>query len=419
MSNWQKPGSKSPKKHKEKRGAGAVLLALLLILAFVAGAFAFFRQPDSAPKSGSIPQVSIVDGKADFNPRCDSLHVAVDKAIASQNLIVSDVNREAKEALRQRNEGKILWNARSILIEGSGDGAAARLKRALEESIKASGGVVLAMEADHYHGFAVTRIDVGFEDQLGGGPLTIISDRLYIAESQKKLDNVVRPKPRGDHKGEIALIIDDFGYRQDMIGEFASLRKPFTFAVIPFKPYSKEATAKALATGHQAILHLPMEPMSGTDPAEATITVQQGMNGTQIRELIDRATASLPGIIGVNNHQGSKATSDKRTMELVMRVLRDKSMFFVDSRTSGQSVAAETARREKVKTTENDLFLDGMADTAYIKKQLRTAGDMALKMGSVTVIGHARPTTIVALREIIPELEAKGVKFVFVSQLVR
>ena len=72
-----------------------------------------------------------------------------------------------------------------------------------------------------------------------------------------------------------------------------------------------------------------------------------------------------------------------------------------------------------MKTTENDLFLDGMADVNYIKKQLRTAGEMAVRMGNVTVIGHARPTTAAALREMIPELEAKGIQFVFVSQLVR
>ena len=420
MSNRQKPDSKTKNNHKEKRGAGSVLLALLLIIAALAAVYAFFQPPDPAGRpAGAIPQVSMIDGKADYNLRCDAVHETVDKAVTAQNLTVADVQRDAKEAARQADAGKIVWNARSILIEGAGEGAAAKLKRALEESVKSAGGKVLAMEADRYHGFAVTRIDVGFEDQLGGGPLTIVSDRLYVAESARRVDAVARPKPRGEHKGEIALIIDDFGYRQDMIGEFAALRTSFTFAVIPFKPHSKEAAAKGLASGHQVMLHLPMEPVSGVDAAELPITVHQGMNETQIRDLIDRAAASLPGLVGVNNHQGSKSTADRKMMEMVMRILRDKSLFFVDSRTSGQSVAADTARREKVKTTENDMFLDGIADTAYVKKQLRAAGDMAIKMGSVTVIGHARPSTAAALREVIPELEARGIKFVFVSQLVR
>ena len=93
-------------------------------------------------------------------------------------------------------------------------------------------------------------------------------------------------------------------------------------------------------------------------------------------------------------------------------------MFFVDSRTHAKSVAADVDRQQKIKTTENDLFLDGIADVAYVKKQLRTAGEMALRQGSITVIGHARPTTAAAMREVMPELEAKGIRFVFVSQLV-
>ena len=167
------------------------------------------------------------------------------------------------------------------------------------------------------------------------------------------------------------------------------------------------------------MLHLPMEPMSGIEPSEAANTVRVGMTAGQLADLIDKATQSLPGIVGVNNHQGSKATADRRTMEAVMKVLKKKGLFFVDSRTNGRSVAAETARNEKVKTTENDIFIDGMADVAYVRKQLRAAGEMAMKVGSVTVIGHARPTTAAALREMIPELESRGIRFVFVSQLVR
>ncbi len=417
MWNWQKPGKVSKNKQKNNRGAGSIFLALLLIIAAIAGIFVFFSQPEQGKPS--VPKVAVIDGNADFNPRSDALHAIVDKTLSGQNLVVSDVQREARQVARQKNDGKISWNVRNVLIENHGGKTAENLKKTLEAALKQAGGVVLAVEPDRHHGFSVTRIDVGFEDQLGGGPLTIISDRLYVADSVKKTEAVTRQKTSTEHKGEIALIIDDFGYRQDMIAEFAALRRPFTFAVIPFKAYSKEAAAKGLASGHQVILHLPMEPFSGADPAEIPNTVHLGMNASQIRDLIDKAAASMPGLIGVNNHQGSRATADRRVMETVMRVLRDKNLFFVDSRTSGQSVAAEVARREKVKTTENDLFLDGMAEESYIKKQLRTAGDMALRMGSITVIGHARPTTAAALREMMPELEAKGIRFVFVSQLVR
>ena len=407
---------KTVKSTNSSGGAGVILLALLLVL--IGAAYMVFQEPGITPPGGASPAGAKND--VDFNSRCDTLHTVVERVLAKQNLVVSDVRQEPKEVARQKQDGKIRWNAKSTLLENSGGSSVEEIRRALELALKQSGGAVLKAEPDQYHGYSVIRLDIGFQDNLGGDPLSIISDRLYIVETARKTAVVgKRQKTNTAHKGEIALIIDDFGYRQDMIAEFAAIRRSFTFAVIPLKQFSKDAAAKGLASGHQVMLHLPMEPISGIEASEAPTTIRVGMSAAQIRELIDKSASSLPGIVGVNNHQGSKATADRGTMEAVMKDLRQKGLFFVDSRTNGRSVAAETARHEKVKTTENDLFLDGMADVNYIKKQLRTAGEMAVRMGNVTVIGHARPTTAAALREMIPELEAKGIQFVFVSQLVR
>ena len=416
---WKSQRDDKPKTKKRtgnSGGAGLILLALLIVLSSAAY-FAFQESIATPPSSGSPPDAK---NEADFHSRCDAMHAAVDKVLSAQSLLVSDVRQEQKEVNRQNQSGKIRWNAKSTLIESTDAISTEEIKRALETGLKPLAGAVIAVAPDRYHGYSVTRFDVGFQDQLGGGPLTIISDRLYVVKAERKPAAAgTRQKTNKTNKGEIAIVIDDFGYRQDMIAEFAAIRRPFTFAVIPFKAYSKDAAAKGLASGHQVMLHLPMEPMSGIEPSEAANTVRVGMNAGQLAELIDKATRSLPGIIGVNNHQGSKATADRRTMEAVMKVLKKKGLFFVDSRTNGRSVAAETARNEKVKTTENDIFIDGMADVAYVRKQLRAAGEMAMKVGSVTVIGHARPTTAAALREMIPELESRGIRFVFVSQLVR
>ncbi len=416
---WKSQKESKPQTKKNTAnnwGAGTILLALLIVL--LAAAYLVFQQTGTTPPTpGSTPGAK---DDVDFNARCDALHAVVDKVLAGQNLVVSDVQQEPKEAPRQKTEGKIRWNARNSLIESPGGVSVGSIRTALEAALKQAGGLVVKSEPDQYHGFAVTRFDIGFQDQLGGGPLSIVCDRLYLAEKPSKpIAQGNRQKTSSAHKGEIALIIDDFGYSHDMVTEFAAIRRSFTFAVIPLKQFSKDAAARGLASGHQVMLHLPMEPMSGIEASEVPTTIRVGMTATQIGEIVDKATASLPGIVGVNNHQGSKATADRATMETVLRDIRQKGLFFVDSRTNGRSVAAETARREKVKTTENDLFLDGMADPTYIKKQLRAAGDMALRLGSVTVIGHARPATVAALREMIPELEAKGIQFVFVSQLVR
>ena len=419
--------SKSPRAAKAKTknnktntsgGAGTAFLVLLLFFA-AAGAYLFFQEK-SPDKKATAPLVAAVKKDADFNARSDALHEVVDQALSLQSLVVSDVQRIEKEVPRDKEPGAIRWNSRNLLIEDSAGIGAEALKGKLADRLKAGGGLILKVEPDQYHGYSVMRLDIGFRDQLGGGPLTIITDRLYLAGVVRKpTASGPRHKANPANRGEIAIIIDDFGFRQDMINEFAAIRRPFTFAVLPFKPYSKEAATKGLASGHQVMLHLPMEPLSGIEPSEANQTIKVGMDGEQVRELIERASAGLTGIIGVNNHQGSRATADQQTMDRVMRVLKEKQLFFVDSRTHARSLAADAARRQKLKTTENDLFLDGIADVAYVKKQLRIAGEMALRMGSITVIGHARPTTAAALREVMPELEAKGIRFVFVSQLVR
>ena len=300
--------SKSRKADKPKNtnksgisgGAGLILLALLLILA--GAAYYAFQELTSGPTAKSVP-VTGSKNDADFNFRCDTLHSIVDKVVAGQSLIVSDVHQEVKTVDRRNTDGKIRWNARKILIEATDTVSPEEIRRAFEVALKPATGLVLQLEPDQYHGYAVTRIDIGFRDQLGGGPLSIVSDRLYVVEATKKpVAKGARQKTNTAHKGEIALIIDDFGYRQDMIAGFAAIRQPFTFAVIPFKQFSRDAAAKGLASGHQVILHLPMEPMSGVEETEVPITVRVGMSQDQIRELIDRATDSLPGIIGGDQH---------------------------------------------------------------------------------------------------------------------
>ena len=403
----------SRRKQSSRGGAPALVLTLVLIGIVAAGAFMYFRNgPATTPKP-----VTDKKGTADYSADCDKLHNALNQGLLDGGFVVSDSRTDNREVSRKGTDGKILWRTRSLLVNAPAGMSADVVRKYLETVVAKVGGVVYGAEQDSYSGYQTTRIDVGFKDILGGETLTLITDKIYVMEAKKSVPVGPRVKANPADKAEIALIIDDFGYKQEMIAEFAAIRKPFTWAVIPNKAYSQEAATKGLTSGHQILLHLPMEPLSGTDsePGEITVT----MTGSQIRENVEKALTTLPGVVGVNNHQGSKATADRRIMGDVIAVLKQRGLFFVDSRTSGQSVASDTARQNKIRTTDNDLFIDGMSDEAYVKKQLRSAGDMALRLGVVTIIGHARPATAAALREVIPELEAKGIRFVFVSQIVK
>ncbi len=105
-------------------------------------------------------------------------------------------------------------------------------------------------------------------------------------------------------------------------------------------------------------------------------------------------------------------------MHAVIGVLAQRSLFFIDSRTNVASVGEATARAMGVPTAARDVFLDNRADVAYSEAQLSAAAAIALRTGSAIAIGHPRPTTLEAVRAMIPRLQALGIQFVLVQDLV-
>ncbi|MBP1763995.1 MAG: protein of unknown function YibQ [Firmicutes bacterium] len=401
---------------------------LLLLVVVTAGLYYYAshkREQGSKPLPPAIEKTG--SGTViDYTEMSVRLHNAVDGHLKTQGISVGEKKEIQKETPRQGTEGLIRWRTWQVQAATPQDIPVEKLRQSLQEAAARVGGEVLNSQADHYQGRPVTRIDVGFKETLAGDAITIITDRLYIS-----LEKSLTPAPptspatpaplpaRPPGAGApMAIIIDDFGYQAEPIEMFAAINRPITFSVLPYRQYSRTAAAKGVSSGHEVVLHLPMEPMTLPEQTEKDmITVQ--MSDAQIQDIVFKALQYTPEAIGVNNHQGSRATSDRRVMQVVLSVLREKQMFFVDSRTSGQTVGAETAHQMGTRSGENELFLDNSSDIGYIKNQLRIAERMALKNGSVTVIGHARINTAAAIREMIPELEANGIRLVFVSQLVR
>ena len=131
-----------------------------------------------------------------------------------------------------------------------------------------------------------------------------------------------------------------------------------------------------------------------------------------------RALYSLPGGMGVNNHQGSKATADKDTMRVVLQELRRQKLFFVDSRTNSASVARNMAQQLGGSTARNDIFLDNSSDVQAIRQQIYKAFAMAEKNGSVIAICHARPNTAKCWEMYAAEFKRTGITFVSVTELL-
>ncbi len=219
-------------------------------------------------------------------------------------------------------------------------------------------------------------------------------------------------------KGKIGLIIDDFGYRNDEISDgFLHLDVNLTCAVIPGHVYSSSFGEKAVSRGHEVIVHMPMENV-GENRGEEEFVLRVDMKPDAVKNRVYDALDQIPEAIGMNNHQGSQATADPGVMNSVAAVLKERNKFFIDSRTTPETVAESIMNNWKVPSARRNVFLDNDHDEEKITRQLLSLVEIAERDGSAIGIGHVKQNTLNVLRKQIPELKRKGFKFEFVSNML-
>ena len=218
----------------------------------------------------------------------------------------------------------------------------------------------------------------------------------------------------------VALVIDDVGYRMDLVEEaLRDLPPSVTFAVIPFLPFSKESAERAHEAGFPVILHCPMEPEHPErwKPTQGTLTL--GLPPPEVRQILLTDLSAVPHAEGINNHMGSLATSDRPLMEAVMETLKSEGLYFLDSRTTVRTVAYETARARGVKAAFRSVFLDDADEEGAIMRQFDQLVARAGQEGMLVGIGHLRPRTIAVMAQRIPYWSGRGVDFVPLREVVR
>ena len=218
----------------------------------------------------------------------------------------------------------------------------------------------------------------------------------------------------------VAIIIDDAGYNKDKLSEFFEIKIPLTMAILPGEKYSKEIALEVMNKGYQIMLHLPMEPYGYPEIDPGSNALLTDMSGKKIRDLVKANIESVPGIYGVNNHMGSKFTENRKKMKEVLKVIKEYNLFYIDSKTSPDSIGYEVARELGIKTAERQVFIDNKDDIDYIKGQLQELINIALKDGQAIGIGHVqKEMTPRAINQMLPEFKKQGVTIVFVSELVQ
>jgi uncharacterized protein len=218
-------------------------------------------------------------------------------------------------------------------------------------------------------------------------------------------------------KARLAILMDDLGNDQAAALAIFALRLPVTVSILPFHAHSQEIARDARQHGCEVMLHLPMQSLANESPEQQEL--RPGLSPDEVRGMVEKMLDAIPQADGVNNHQGSEATADRKLMNDLMRVLKDEDVFYVDSRTTAATVAFDAARHEGVRTAfRNVPFLDDIRTKDAVKRQLRLAIEGAKQKGEAIAIGHPHSETLAALREMLPEAKNNGVQLVLVSDLV-
>ncbi len=215
----------------------------------------------------------------------------------------------------------------------------------------------------------------------------------------------------------IAIVIDDLGVDRKRSERASRLPGPLTLAWMTYANDLPHLTQAARAQGHELIIHVPMQPLSSTNPGPDVLEV--GLSTEEIRRRLLWGLSRFEGYVGINNHMGSKFTGNTAGMQVVLQELKNRGLLFLDSVTTEKSVAPELARNLDLPFAVRNIFLDNEQSVPVILGQLARAEAHARKYGSAIAIGHPHDTTIEALSQWLPTLPGKGFVLVPLTTIVK
>ena len=217
----------------------------------------------------------------------------------------------------------------------------------------------------------------------------------------------------------VAVVIDDMGVSVPHTRDILSLPRPITASFLTYGAANRKQVQEAKAKNFEVMLHVPMMPHAKADLAP--VTLSPNMSESEIKgdfiAMLDRYKGL--GMKGINNHMGSLFTEDAKSLGYVMQILKDRGLFFLDSKTTSKSVGAKVAAEYGVPYIARDVFLDNENDYDYIMKQLHLTEKIAHMRGYAVAIGHPRSKTYLALRDWMNGLSDRKIRLVRLGDLVR
>ena len=223
-------------------------------------------------------------------------------------------------------------------------------------------------------------------------------------------------------KTQLAIVVDDFGIRNNkLLDDFCSLNSNITFAILPYQKYSKLVMNKADKSGHETMIHIPMEPVSYPKNNPGANAIYVDLSESEIKHRMEGYIKQFPLCVGANNHMGSFVTTDESVMRIVLQVLKDHDLYFIDSRTSQSSIAYDVAKEMLIPTFENQFFLDTPSITDQtVSRKLKQLKYLAKSKDKILVITHcATQERYEFLKEFVEEIEKLDFELIPVSELFK
>ena len=224
-------------------------------------------------------------------------------------------------------------------------------------------------------------------------------------------------QPRAYSEAAISIIIDDMGKRLEDGQRIVALPGPVACSFLPRARYTSSLASAAHAEGKEVLLHLPMDSVDQRPLDAGAVTLD--MNQQQFVSTVKAGLAAVPHAVGINNHMGSLLTRHPGHMLWLMRVMQTHSpLFFVDSRTTVNTVARWVAEENGVPASERNVFLDNRLDADDIRREFERLLGLARKQGTALAIGHPNALTLEMLERQLPRLKQQGIRLVPVSELI-
>lgn len=205
---------------------------------------------------------------------------------------------------------------------------------------------------------------------------------------------------------DLAVVIDDVGYNKVRGMRAISLPGPVTIAVLPFAPHTSSLIQHASLVGKDVIVHQPMQPRPSPQVRDEQDTLTLAMSAEEFDAAISRALDAVPMRVGLSNHTGSLLTQHHLPMARLMSQLQERGLFFLDSRTSAETVALQVAHDSGVPALKRDVFLDHDRSPHAIDRAFQQALTIARRNGHAVLIGHPYTVSLEFLEDRLRELPA-------------